>query len=1066
MPKERNSHLRGPEIPGPKVWIDLNRKSETKVIEFINNLEERTKFCKRYVAYCKEVLGKPSRNPEFAPKAPSTTTRRSSAGRRSIKKTSPTKPVSVRKTKNAARASTRKKSGSKVAAPPPTSNVGQRVSEEDTPFVCADVNDPSHPVEIFETLEAARPVSEEDVREAEKSLTIHPNEAPLEVHENVCLDDMEDAEEISSVEAEVDDISQPEEVVEAVQDVRPVSQEDGSEADQSLTTYSNEAFKNICVDDMEDVEEIPVEAENYYISEKVFEATEAARPVSQEDDSEADQTLTFEPVEAEEDDSSRPVEVFEAVEAARSMSHEADGDADQSLTSHTKEVDVCDEEERPDENDELSPLASCDTSLPSLVLSPSTPGYVDNPVDNPVEKATLADRAKEADIGGHIVVCGADVIHEPSNGDGSIVNATFNITDLVNETFDIAATSPDEAAIASQDLLVDDDPNLTNTVVADSDADVESEADDVHRSALKSKSLRKSRSLSLQQKRNLANSTESDSDTAAPASKNRKVEKPPVSTRLTRTMDRAVKASSQSSDTGRSTRSKAKTHHAQTKSEQNHSSHKKAVVTARVTRSKSATQSSTEETSESSQTAAVTLAPPRVSARGGRFRRSRSSIAASLLKVSAAKRTSIAELLVSQEVVILKPATQSVLDTPSPILPKSGAVAKTSATPSSNSLNNSRVHTGKVVRPNRKVFASGGRGISPAVGPRSDGVGVSGGSQGGVKSKSRMGIIQRSGQKSSTVARTPSNMVGRGGVTSFISKPKGNALDDVRQQKEMELVRKEEKEEEAKKRRDELLKKKADDQKDKREARIKRVQEARKKQEDTKDAKKYEKEKVDKLEALKKREEKAKAEKRKLENVEANKRMEREKMLEEQNKAVEADREREVEEQRVIDEKRVLAEKEREAEASLAKKVTQAMLVQQEQLNSTYSKPGDSNDTTIEVSMGVSSYDMTPARHELPPEPSKDEDNYGLDDLNSGEDTDDEDCPRKVVPKWAEGTQLRTALLKQCYMGPDLDLIFANVEMPDLGTMFEQQRKRFYKRTSSAVWGTPPESFKHASKRR
>eukprot|EP00092_Neocalanus_flemingeri_P000632 GFUD01000674.1.p1 GENE.GFUD01000674.1~~GFUD01000674.1.p1 ORF type:complete len:1044 (+),score=277.94 GFUD01000674.1:455-3133(+) len=892
---------------------------------------------------------------------------------------------------------------------------------------------------------------------------------------------MEDVEEISSVEEEVDDISQPEEVVEAVQDERPVSQEDGSEADQSLTTYSNEASKNICVNDMEDVEEIPiVEAENYYIShpEKVFEATEAARPVSQEDDSEADKTLTCDPkedvkeissVEAEEDDSSRHVEVFEAAEAARSMSHEADGEADQSLTSHSKEVDVCDEEERPVENDELSHLASCDTSLPSLVLSPSTPGlYVDNPVDNHVEKATLADRAKNADIGGHVVVCGADVIHEPIHGDGSIVNATFNITDLVNATFDIAATSPDEAAIASQDLLVDEDPNLTKTVVADSDADVESEADDVHRAALKSKSLRKSRSLSLQQKRNLANSTESDSDTAAPASKNRKVEKNTVSTRLTRTTERAVKASSQSSDTGRSTRSKATTNHAQTKeNEQNHSSHKKAVVTARVTRSKSATQSSTEETSESSQTAAVTLAPPRISAKGGRFRRSR-SIAASLLKVSAAKRTSIAELLVSQEVVLLKPATQSVLDTPSPILSKSksGAVAKTSATPSSNSLNNSRVHTGKVVRPNRKVFASGGRGISPAVGPRSGGVGVSGGSQGGVKSKSRMGIIQRSGQKSSTVARTPSNMVGRGGVTSFITKPKGNTIDDMRQKKEMERVRKEEKEEEAKKRREELLKKKAEDQKDKRETRIKRVQEARKKQEDTKDAKKYEKEKVDKLEALKKREEKAKAEKRKLENVEANKRMEREKMLEEQNKAVEADREREVEEQRVIDEKRVLAEKEREAEASLAKKVIQSRLVQQEQLNSTYSKPGDVINTTVESSMGVSSYDMTPARHELPPEPSKDEDNYGLDDLNSGEDTDDEDCPRKVVPKWAEGTQLRTALLKQCYMGPDLDLIFANVEMPDLGTMFEQQRKRFYKRTSSAVWGTPPESFKHASKRR
>ena len=101
---------------------------------------------------------------------------------------------------------------------------------------------------------------------------------------------------------------------------------------------------------------------------------------------------------------------------------------------------------------------------------------------------------------------------------------------------------------------------------------------------------------------------------------------------------------------------------------------------------------------------------------------------------------------------------------------------------------------------------------------------------------------------------------------------------------------------------------------------------------------------------------------------------------------------------------------------------------------------------------------MTPARHELPPEPPQDENNYGkliiittmynigstvgLEDLRSDEDTDDEDCPRKQVPKWAEGTNLRTALLKQCYMGPDLDMIFQQIQMPDLAVMFAHQRKR------------------------
>ena len=66
-----------------------------------------------------------------------------------------------------------------------------------------------------------------------------------------------------------------------------------------------------------------------------------------------------------------------------------------------------------------------------------------------------------------------------------------------------------------------------------------------------------------------------------------------------------------------------------------------------------------------------------------------------------------------------------------------------------------------------------------------------------------------------------------------------------------------------------------------------------------------------------------------------------------------------------------------------------------------------------------------------------------MDDLRSDSETDDEDNPKKQVPKWAEGTQLRTALLKQCYMGPDVDNIFFRIEDPDLSLMFNQQKKRF-----------------------
>ena len=55
--------------------------------------------------------------------------------------------------------------------------------------------------------------------------------------------------------------------------------------------------------------------------------------------------------------------------------------------------------------------------------------------------------------------------------------------------------------------------------------------------------------------------------------------------------------------------------------------------------------------------------------------------------------------------------------------------------------------------------------------------------------------------------------------------------------------------------------------------------------------------------------------------------------------------------------------------------------------NSTYTKeptgPGKMVNTT------VTSYDITPARHELPPEELVDEDNYDIGDLRSDEDTDD-----------------------------------------------------------------------------
>ena len=78
-------------------------------------------------------------------------------------------------------------------------------------------------------------------------------------------------------------------------------------------------------------------------------------------------------------------------------------------------------------------------------------------------------------------------------------------------------------------------------------------------------------------------------------------------------------------------------------------------------------------------------------------------------------------------------------------------------------------------------------------------------------------------------------------------------------------------------------------------------------------------------------------------------------------------------------------------------------------------------------------------------------------DLKSDNDTDDEEHPRKLVPKWALGSKFQNDLMYQAYNPPDINLIFHVQEAcPDLSEIFAQKKQRFFKRTSSAVWGKAP----------
>lgn len=115
--------------------------------------------------------------------------------------------------------------------------------------------------------------------------------------------------------------------------------------------------------------------------------------------------------------------------------------------------------------------------------------------------------------------------------------------------------------------------------------------------------------------------------------------------------------------------------------------------------------------------------------------------------------------------------------------------------------------------------------------------------------------------------------------------------------------------------------------------------------------------------------------------------------------------------------------------------------------------------TMTKASSTTESYAMTPP----PPPPSSrrrplaDPDNYDITDLNSGDETDDDSKPRKVVPLWAQGSQLKYALVNQHYHPPDLDALFpVTLRQPcDLAAVFKKNKPRYHKRTSSATWTSP-----------
>ncbi|NWS30233.1 INCE protein, partial [Polioptila caerulea] len=108
-----------------------------------------------------------------------------------------------------------------------------------------------------------------------------------------------------------------------------------------------------------------------------------------------------------------------------------------------------------------------------------------------------------------------------------------------------------------------------------------------------------------------------------------------------------------------------------------------------------------------------------------------------------------------------------------------------------------------------------------------------------------------------------------------------------------------------------------------------------------------------------------------------------------------------------------------------------------------------------ENSPACNSYEMTPQSRKELKVPMTSSNDYGM-DLNSDDSTDDESQPRKPVPAWATGNELSQAVIRQYYNPPDVDALFGAIPSPKLEHIFYKSKPRYFKRTSSAVWHSPP----------
>jgi len=112
------------------------------------------------------------------------------------------------------------------------------------------------------------------------------------------------------------------------------------------------------------------------------------------------------------------------------------------------------------------------------------------------------------------------------------------------------------------------------------------------------------------------------------------------------------------------------------------------------------------------------------------------------------------------------------------------------------------------------------------------------------------------------------------------------------------------------------------------------------------------------------------------------------------------------------------------------------------------------------------SYQMTPQFSDKA-RSMNNEDDYGLDDLSSGDETDDEDNPRKNIPNWAKKYELTYALRRQYKIRIDAESVFGSCyadknRQVDFEQIFALQLKgrrdrmaKINQRRETSLWDAP-----------